>query len=160
MLAHEYIIRKYPNMTREEKIKLKSDCLSGIELVHDTARLCTMNMLLHGIGTDENPTVEAGKDALSEDPGDRFNLVLANPPFGKKSSTVFYADDGEIKTVKESIQRQDFWATSSNKQLNFVHWSGFSVFIDCHISKNSFSHFGNLTRIIAIGYPSLNFHSN
>lgn len=50
-------------------------------------------------------------DALAADPGERFEVVLANPPFGKKSSTMIVGEDGE---------RDDFWATTSNKQLNFV----------------------------------------
>jgi type I restriction enzyme M protein len=46
--------------------------------------------------------------------------VLANPPFGKKSSTVIVGEDGRTSTEKDTIERDDFWATTSNKQLNFV----------------------------------------
>ncbi len=59
-------------------------------------------------------------DALRSDPGERFEVVLANPPFGKKSSTVIVGEDGRISTEKDTIERDDFWATTSNKQLNFV----------------------------------------
>jgi type I restriction enzyme M protein len=59
-------------------------------------------------------------DALASDPGERFEVVLANPPFGKKSSTVIVGEDGRTSTEKDTIERDDFWATTSNKQLNFV----------------------------------------
>jgi type I restriction enzyme M protein len=52
--------------------------------------------------------------------GQRFDVVLANPPFGKKSSTVIVGEDGRTSTEKDIIERDDFWATTSNKQLNFV----------------------------------------
>jgi len=59
-------------------------------------------------------------DALAADPGERFDVVLANPPFGKKSSTVIVGEDGRSSSEKDTIERDDFWATTSNKQLNFV----------------------------------------
>jgi type I restriction enzyme M protein len=46
--------------------------------------------------------------------------VLTNPPFGKKSSTTVTNDQGDEKREALSYNRQDFWATTSNKQLNFV----------------------------------------
>ena len=46
--------------------------------------------------------------------------MLANPPFGKKSSTMIVGEDGKTSTEKDIIERDDFWATTSNKQLNFV----------------------------------------
>jgi type I restriction enzyme M protein len=90
----------------------------GCELVQSTARLCAMNMMLHGIGGDELPLVVA--DSLAGDPGDRYEIVMTNPPFGKKSSTTIVADDGKVARETEIIERDDFWATTSNKQLNFV----------------------------------------
>ncbi len=77
-----------------------------------------MNLYLHGIGGDECP-VESG-DSLASDPGERFDIILTNPPFGKKSSITIV--NGEGKADKESLvyERQDFWATTSNKQLNFL----------------------------------------
>jgi type I restriction enzyme M protein len=47
-------------------------------------------------------------------------MVLTNPPFGKKSSFVIIGADGKNQTDKISYERDDFWATTSNKQLNFV----------------------------------------
>jgi type I restriction enzyme M protein len=78
-----------------------------------------MNLMLHGIGSEKSVPVVVG-DALGSDPGARFDVVLANPPFGKKSSTVIVGEDGRTSTEKDIIERDDFWATTSNKQLNFV----------------------------------------
>ena len=78
-----------------------------------------MNMMLHGIGSEKSVPVVVG-DALAADPGERFEVVLANPPFRKKSSTVIVGEDGRTSTEKDTIERDDFWATTSNKQLNFV----------------------------------------
>lgn len=46
--------------------------------------------------------------------------VLTNPPFGKKSSITFTNEDGEQEDEDLVYNRQEFWTTSSNKQLNFV----------------------------------------
>jgi type I restriction enzyme M protein len=78
-----------------------------------------MNLMLHGIGSEKSVPVVVG-DALGSDPGTRFDVVLANPPFGKKSSTVIVGEDGRTSTEKDIIERDDVWATTSNKQLNFV----------------------------------------
>ncbi len=49
-----------------------------------------------------------------------MDLVLANPPFGRKSSVTVIGEDGSVSSGTESITRNDFWATTSNKQLNFL----------------------------------------
>jgi type I restriction enzyme M protein len=79
-----------------------------------------MNMMLHGIGTNGGKLPLTVADSLASDPGDRFDIVLTNPPFGKKSSTTIIGADGKPYKEKETIEREDFWATTSNKQLNFV----------------------------------------
>ena len=75
---------------------------------------------LHGIGGDECPI--AANDALAKEVGDdKVDMVLANPPFGKKSSiTVINEKTGKKEQEKLVYEREDFWATTSNKQLNFV----------------------------------------
>ncbi|MDD5030886.1 MAG: N-6 DNA methylase [Rhodoferax sp.] len=78
-----------------------------------------IKMMQHGIGSEKSVPVVVG-DALAADPNERYEVVLANPPFGKKSSTVIVGEDGRTSTEKDSIERDDFWATTSNKQLNFV----------------------------------------
>ncbi|MDO8933637.1 MAG: N-6 DNA methylase, partial [Rhodocyclaceae bacterium] len=117
--AHNYITHENRNLTRDEKRHLKEDAFTGWELVQATARVCAMNLLLHGIGSEKSVPVRVA-DALAADPGDRYQVVLANPPFGKKSSTMIVGDDGRTTTEKDIIERDDFWATTSNKQLNFV----------------------------------------
>ena len=123
LAAHDYLVKHNPNLTKVEKKHLKDTSMRGWELVQSTARLAAMNMMLHGIGKTAGseasvPIVVA--DALAADPGDRFDIVLANPPFGKKSSTQIEGADGKRSTEKDVIERDDFWATTSNKQLNFV----------------------------------------
>jgi len=119
LAAHDYIVAQNPNMTKTDKKNLKENTFKGWELVQSTARLCAMNLMLHGIGSDENlPVIVA--DSLASDPGDRFNMVLTNPPFGKKSSTTIVNGKGQIVKEKDTIERDDFWTTTSNKQLNFV----------------------------------------
>ncbi len=83
-----------------------------------TARLCAMNLVLHGIGGEDSPI--AVDDALRADPGTRFSMVLTNPPFGRKSSITFVNEEGETAKEALTIVRDDFWASTSNKQLNFV----------------------------------------
>jgi type I restriction enzyme M protein len=50
----------------------------------------------------------------------RYDMVLTNPPFGKKSATKIMGEDGTIVSEKENYQREDFIATTSNKQINFL----------------------------------------
>src|SRR5437867_241254 len=78
-----------------------------------------MNLLLHGIASQLNEPIEV-TDSLAADRGERFNIVLTNPPFGKKSSFTVVGQEGEVSKEKETYERDDFWATTSNKQLNFV----------------------------------------
>jgi type I restriction enzyme M protein len=119
LAAHDYIVQHYPNMTKEEKRRLKESTFKGWELVQDTVRLCAMNMMLHGIGGDKELPIVPG-DSLAKDPGDRFDIVVTNPPFGKKSSTAIIGQEGKVAREKEVYERDDFWATTSNKQLNFL----------------------------------------
>jgi type I restriction enzyme M protein len=77
-----------------------------------------MNLFLHGIGGDTSP-IEVG-DSLISDPGTRYDFVLTNPPFGKKSSVTLTNGDGKADKEALTYERQDFWATTSNKQLNFL----------------------------------------
>ena len=83
-----------------------------------------MNLYLHGIGPEaieenEDPPVVVG-DALRDLPDETYDLVLTNPPFGKKSSFTVINEEGQAETQKLVYERDDFWATSSNKQLNFL----------------------------------------
>src|SRR5437763_4959694 len=118
--AHEWISGHYPYLDPDEKRHLRFDALRGWEIVDNTARLCVMNLLLHGIGDEDADSPIAVDDALKADPGDRFEMVLTNPPFGKKSSMTVVNAEGESEREDLVILRDDFWASTSNKQLNFV----------------------------------------
>ena len=108
------------SLDREQKEFLKNQTFVGTEIVPMTYKLCLMNLLLHNIGDMYGtPPVTFG-DALLTDPGDRVDYVLTNPPFGKKSSITFTNEEGEQDSEDLVYNRQDFWTTTSNKQLNFL----------------------------------------
>ena len=125
LAAKDFITEEYgKELTRDQKKALKEDTFRGWEIVDNTARLCTMNLYLHGIGPEaieenEEPPVVVG-DALRNLPDEKYDLVLTNPPFGKKSSFTVINEEGQAETQKLVYERDDFWATSSNKQLNFL----------------------------------------
>jgi type I restriction enzyme M protein len=79
-----------------------------------------MNLYLHGIGANGGKSPIHVADSLASHPGDYFDMVLTNPPFGKKSSVTFVTEEGEIRRESQDIVRDDFWVSTSNKQLNFV----------------------------------------
>jgi type I restriction enzyme M protein len=128
LAAHDYLVKHNPNLTKDEKRQLKQGTFKGWELVQSTARLCAMNMMLHGIGSDKDlPIIVA--DALAADPGDRFDIVMTNPPFGKKSSTTIVGEGGEVSKERDIVERDDFWATTSNGSLHLP--VGHSVIRSC-----------------------------
>jgi type I restriction enzyme M protein len=109
-------------LNRAQKKHLRYDALRGVELVDGVTRLCAMNLFLHGIGPDDadRDVPLRTDDALRNPPDDHFDVVITNPPFGKKSSITVVTEDGELDKDSISYSRQDFWTTTSNKQLNFV----------------------------------------
>ncbi|MEY2343108.1 N-6 DNA methylase [Acidithiobacillus sp. IBUN Pt1247-S3] len=119
LAAHDQVVQQHPHLTKEQRRQLKEETFKGWELVQATARLCAMNLLLHGIGSQDFEPIVVG-DALAADPGERFDLILTNPPFGKKSSTTIVGEEGRASRERDSVERNDFWTTTSNKQLNFV----------------------------------------
>jgi type I restriction enzyme M protein len=145
LAAHAWLSSRHKEMTREQREHLRLDALRGVEIVQGVTRLCAMNLLLHGVGptpqeletlragllaegksTDEaNTTIDRRlpvrtDDALRELGTQRFDVVLTNPPFGRKSSIMVVGEDGETDRETISYEREDFWATTTNKQLNFV----------------------------------------
>jgi type I restriction enzyme M protein len=119
LAAHEWIARSR-RLDPDQKRHLRYDALRGWEIVDATARLCVMNLLLHGIGSEEAESPVVVDDALKADPGERFEMVLTNPPFGRKSSMTFVSEEGQVAREDLVVVRDDFWASTSNKQLNFV----------------------------------------
>jgi type I restriction enzyme M protein len=117
LIAHEYISSHY-DLDADQKRDLRFEALSGDEIVDNTARVCAMNLYLHGIGGDESPVKVT--DALASPPSDAYEIVMTNPPFGKKSSITIVNEEG-VQTKEVAVYyRDDFWATTSNKQLNFL----------------------------------------
>jgi len=108
------------SLTKEEKEFLKNKTFHGNEIVANTRRMALMNLFLHNIGDFESDSFISPADALVADTGLRVDYVLTNPPFGKKSSMTFTNEEGEQETEDLTYNRQDFWVTTSNKQLNFL----------------------------------------
>ena len=124
LAAHDYLSQLYV-LDKDQKKFLKFKALRGKDIVDAVARLCVMNLYLHGIEADGRGEAEASPievgDSLISDPGDRFDVVLTNPPFGKKSSvTISNTNNGDMEKESLVYERSDFWATTSNKQLNFL----------------------------------------
>jgi type I restriction enzyme M protein len=117
LVAHEYIGSHY-GLDSDQKRHLRFEALSGVDIVDGVTRLCAMNLYLHGIGGDESPVKTA--DSLASPPGTNYDIVMTNPPFGKKSSITVINEEGEESKEKAIYYREDFWATTSNKQLNFL----------------------------------------
>jgi type I restriction enzyme M protein len=118
LAAYDHIAKA--GLDREEKEFLKNRTFFGNEIVASTRRMCLMNMYLHNIGEMDGEPSISPVDALITDAGARFDYVLANPPFGKKSSMTITNEEGEQEKQDMSYNRQDFWTTTSNKQLNFL----------------------------------------
>ncbi|MGB9934957.1 type I restriction-modification system subunit M [Thermodesulfovibrio yellowstonii] len=117
LAAHEYISKNY-RLDKEQKRFLKHNTFSGRDIVDSVVRLCVMNLYLHGIGGEESPI--ATGDSLISDTGERYDIILTNPPFGKKSSITIVNGEGKADRESLTYERRDFWATTSNKQLNFL----------------------------------------
>lgn len=112
-------------LTEEEARFLKFDTFHGWEIEKSTARLCLMNLFLHGVGDlRETPDIDVTDSLKRGSIGEvlreeKVDIVLANPPFGISSSDIPTNDLGQSK--KEGyFLRKDFWVTTSNKQLAFL----------------------------------------
>jgi type I restriction enzyme M protein len=118
--AYDFLV-KNNQLDKDQKTFLKHETFHGNEIVPGTRRLCLMNMFLHNIGEIDSETASVSpNDSLISPPSKTVDYVLANPPFGKKSSMSFTNEEGEQEKEDLTYNRQDFWATTSNKQLNFL----------------------------------------
>jgi len=118
--AYKWLTRPGTTLSKPQKAFLRDHTFHGHEIVPGTRRLCLMNLFLHNVGQlDGEPSVDRS-DALISEPKLKVNLVLANPPFGKKSSMTITNAEGEEDREALTYERQDFWETTSNKQLNFL----------------------------------------
>ena len=118
LVAHQYIWEHNRNMDQGQLAHLRDHALHGWEIVDSAARLGVMNLYLHGIGGDGTNIVV--DDSLRNHPGVNFDMMLTNPPFGRKSSLTFVNTEGESERETLVVERPDFWATTSNKQPNFL----------------------------------------
>lgn len=120
LAAHAYVTKRHGSrLDPDQKKHLRTAFVHGTELVPATARLALMNLLLHGVDADPCPVV-SGVDSLAAAPSEKYSMVLTNPPFGKKSSFSIVNEEGELEKEDAAYERQDFWTTTKNKQLNFL----------------------------------------
>jgi len=118
--AYEHVLGRFEkDLDRDEKRALREDLVEGMELSPKVGRMCAMNLYLHGIGGDK-VVVHAGLDSLAAPWNKEYTMVLANPPFGKKQSLLFVNEAGDTEREDQVVLREDFWTSTSNKQLNFV----------------------------------------
>jgi type I restriction enzyme M protein len=108
LVAQDYISAHNPNLDREQKQYLMNSTVKGKDIFDSVAPLCAMNLYMHGIGGEESP-IDIG-DALVSEPSDHYDMVLTNPPFGKKSSVTVTNGDGETNKEALTYSRNDFWA--------------------------------------------------
>ena len=118
--AYQYVLDRYErDLDRDEKRALQAELVEGMELSPKVGRMCAMNAYLHGIGGDHT-VVHTGHDSLVVPSSREYSMVLANPPFGRKQSLLFVNEAGETEKEDQIVVREDFWTSTSNKQLNFV----------------------------------------
>ncbi|HKN00571.1 MAG TPA: N-6 DNA methylase [Candidatus Binataceae bacterium] len=118
--AYNYVLERFEKeLDRDQKHALREELVEGMELSPKVGRMCAMNLFLHGIGGDK-VVVHSGHDSLAAPWSKEYSMVLANPPFGKKQSLLFVNEEGDTEREDQVIVREDFWTSTSNKQLNFV----------------------------------------
>lgn len=120
LLAAYDRMRQHPAARdRRTDRKMREEGFAGFDIVAGVARLAAMNLYLHGLGTGAVTPIHR-RDALAADPGMRWDVILTNPPFGRKQSARVFTGDGEAEVEREDYERPDFDVTTGNKQLNFL----------------------------------------
>ncbi|MBQ3341622.1 MAG: SAM-dependent DNA methyltransferase [Kiritimatiellae bacterium] len=99
---------KRESQDRRKQMFLKTEALTGCDITPLVVTLASMNLYLHGVGIESSPV--KCEDSLEKEPSRLYDVILANPPFGTRPAGL-----GEI-----SLMRQDFFAKTSNNQLNFL----------------------------------------
>ena len=99
---------KRESQDRRKQMFLKTEALTGYDITPLVVTLASMNLYLHGVGIDSSPV--KCEDSLEKEPSCLYDVILANPPFGTRPAGL-----GEISSM-----RQDFFAKTSNNQLNFL----------------------------------------
>lgn len=115
--ALEYLNRQ--KLSKDEQKFIRFSAFHGWEIEKATARLCLMNLYLHGVGDlKKTPDIQV-TDSLKANDIKKVKIVLANPPFGKSSSDI-PTNDSKMAEKDGYFLREDFWVTTSNKQLAFL----------------------------------------
>ncbi len=104
LAAYDYM--KQQSLDRDELDFLNNKALHGVDNTPLVVTLASMNLYLHGIGTDRSPIV--CDDSLEKEPQTLVDVILANPPFGTRPA-------GSVE-----INRPDFYVETKNNQLNFL----------------------------------------
>ena len=99
---------KSQSADRKKQAFLKNEALCGYDITPLVVTLASMNLYLHGAGVSSSPV--KCQDSLEKVPETLYDVILANPPFGIRPAGL-----GAI-----SEMRQDFFAPTSNNQLNFL----------------------------------------
>lgn len=107
-LLHAYEYMKNQSQDAKLQEKLKTTALRGVDNTALVVTLASMNLYLHGLDSKTSPIKDG--DSLEKEPDDdeKVQVVLANPPFGKRA-------EGSVE-----ISRSDFIADTTNNQLNFL----------------------------------------
>lgn len=116
--AYEHMRRHMGAQDRKAARALREERLSGTDIVAEVVRLCAMNLYLHGIGGAVSPVAQ--RDALLSRGSGSYDVILTNPPFGKRQSFRIVREDGGIESERQDYVRDDFVVTTGNKQLNFL----------------------------------------
>ena len=106
LVAFDHMKRE--SQDRRKQMFLKTEALTGYDITPLVVTLASMNLYLHGVGIDSSPV--KCEDSLEKEPSRLYDVILANPPFGTRPAGL-----GEISSM-----RQDFFAKTSNNQLNFL----------------------------------------
>ena len=104
LAAYDYM--KEQSQDKDKRSFLKDKALHGFDNTALVVTLASMNLYLHGVGTDRSPVV--CQDSLEKAPDTLVDVILANPPFGTRP-----AGSGDIN-------RSDFYVETKNNQLNFL----------------------------------------
>ena len=105
-LLAAYDCMKQQSQDKDKRDFLNNKALHGIDNTPLVVTLASMNLYLHGIGTDRSPI--ACEDSLEKEPDTLVDVILANPPFGTRPA-------GSV-----DINRPDFYVETKNNQLNFL----------------------------------------
>ena len=104
LAAYDYM--KEQTVNKDKRDFLRNKALYGMDNTPLVVTLASMNLYLHGVGTNRSPIV--CEDSLEKEPRQHFDVVLANPPFGTRPA-------GSVE-----INRDDFYTETKNNQLNFL----------------------------------------